>query len=136
MKTIIWPQYSNRYNKAWMSIVQIKRKLSETVVQFLTEPVLKVENTYFLLLIFCFEQGKVNFRFVWKLSRDGVGHEQKYDKYVLLQNGGYQRISKQWHCNPSVLKLKKCGKITLLNLGNQISLFILLKLLLQFYKIK
>ena len=42
-----------------MSTVQIKRKLSETVVQFLTEPVLKVENTYFYSLFFVLSKGKL-----------------------------------------------------------------------------
>ena len=41
-----------------MSTVQIKRKLSETVVQFLTEPVLKVENTYFYSWFFVLSKGK------------------------------------------------------------------------------
>ena len=38
------------------------------------------------------------------------------------------------HCNPSVLKLQKCGKITLLDFGNQMFLFILLNFLLQLTK--
>lgn len=44
--------------------VQIKRKLSEMVVQFLTEPIFKAKILVLPFDLFVLEQGKVSFEFV------------------------------------------------------------------------